>query len=328
MKLLRYLVNTILFVVIWCIPAFLFVGYSLSVNGTRPSGIAGAGGIIAIIISYRLVKKINASNLWASLFDETETLEKEEKTSNIVEEKKVQVVKEKTNKKVEEEDSNISNPITNFEKRTFIVLAIFLLISIFGAIYFSNKDEPVLKKEKSYSESYNEKLKESRNKIDLLTKDKLYSARAYTVRASNIYFDNSLNDKDYKINAVIEEIEKAIMLEPSNFHLYLTRAQHLRRKAGYCRVGETKPDNIYLKKALIDVDIALSLHPNGQAYTWEQEHCQEDSDCELAAIYIDRMVIKKSLGLEYCSDLKKACELDISLSNSCRGQNKEDENCF
>ena len=324
-KLLRYLINTILFVVLWCLMFLTVMKLSIDTGGTS---IAAIGGIIAILISYALVKRINKSNLWASLFDETETVEKEEKTSNIVEEKKVQVVKEKTNKKVEEEDSNISNPTTNFEIRSFIVLAIFLLISIFGATYFSNKDEPVSKKEKSYSESYNEKLKESRNKIDLLTKDKLYSARAYTVRASNIYFDNSLNDIDYKINAVIEEIEKAIMLEPSNFHLYLKRAQHLRRKAGYCRVGETKPDNIYLKKALIDVDIALSLHPNGQAYTWDQEHCQEDSDCELAAIYIDRMVIKKSLGLEYCSDLKKSCELDRSLTNYCRGQNKEDENCF
>mgnify|MGYP006146141617 FL=1 len=68
-KILRYLVNTILFVVIWCIPAFIFVGISLSVSGTRPSAIAGVGGIVAIIISYRLVKRINKSQLWANTFD-------------------------------------------------------------------------------------------------------------------------------------------------------------------------------------------------------------------------------------------------------------------
>ena len=73
-QLLRYLLNTILFIVIWCIPAFLFVGYSVSVNGTRPSGIAAIGGIIAIIISYKVVKRINKSNLWARLFDETEVV--------------------------------------------------------------------------------------------------------------------------------------------------------------------------------------------------------------------------------------------------------------
>ena len=71
-KPLRYLVNTILFVVIWCIPAFIFVGISLSVSGTRPSAIAGVGGIVAIIISYRLVKRINKSNLWSRLFYEAE----------------------------------------------------------------------------------------------------------------------------------------------------------------------------------------------------------------------------------------------------------------
>jgi hypothetical protein len=71
-KLLRYLVNTILFVVIWFIPTTLFVGWSFSVNGTRPSGLIAIGGIVAIIISYKLVKRINKTKLWARLFDETE----------------------------------------------------------------------------------------------------------------------------------------------------------------------------------------------------------------------------------------------------------------
>jgi hypothetical protein len=82
MKLLRYIVNTILFVVIWCISTSPFVLYSLSVNGTRPSGIAGAGAIIAIFISYALVKKINKSNLWASLFEENQELNNEERFIN------------------------------------------------------------------------------------------------------------------------------------------------------------------------------------------------------------------------------------------------------
>ena len=73
-KLLRFLVNTILFIIIWCIPAFIFVGISFTVSGTRPSAIAGVGGIVAIIISYRLVKRINKSKLWSRLFDETEVV--------------------------------------------------------------------------------------------------------------------------------------------------------------------------------------------------------------------------------------------------------------
>tara|TARA_B100000795_G_C22639776_1_gene375993 strand:+ start:56 stop:340 length:285 start_codon:yes stop_codon:yes gene_type:complete len=77
-KLLRYLVNTILFIIIWFIPATLFIGWSFSVNGTRPSGLIAVGGIIAIIISYKLVNKINKSNLWLKLFDEDESVEIEE----------------------------------------------------------------------------------------------------------------------------------------------------------------------------------------------------------------------------------------------------------
>ncbi len=76
MKILRYLLNTILFFVIWCIPAFIFTGISLSVSGTRPSAIPAVGGIVAIIISYRLVKRINKSDLWSNLFNEKDIKQK------------------------------------------------------------------------------------------------------------------------------------------------------------------------------------------------------------------------------------------------------------
>ena len=68
-KLLRYLVNTILFVVLWGIMFLAPMKYSIDMGTTS---IAAIGGIIAIIISYRVVKRINKSNLWASLFDETD----------------------------------------------------------------------------------------------------------------------------------------------------------------------------------------------------------------------------------------------------------------
>ena len=103
-KLLRYLVNTILFIVIWCIPAFIFVGISFSVSGTRPSAIAGVGGIVAIIISYRLVKRINKSKLWSSLFDETETV-------NDVALDKADIIEENQNKKANN-ISELSDDIT------------------------------------------------------------------------------------------------------------------------------------------------------------------------------------------------------------------------
>jgi len=91
-KPLRYLVNTILFIVIWFIPATLFIGWSFSVNGTRPSGLIAIGGIVAIIISYKLVKKINKSNLWSRLFDKNEAI-------NDVAEDKADIIEENQNKK-------------------------------------------------------------------------------------------------------------------------------------------------------------------------------------------------------------------------------------
>lgn len=135
MKLLRYLVNTILFVVIWCIPAFLFVGISLSVSGTRPSAIAGVGGIVAIIISYRLVKRINKSNLWASLFEEIDVV------NDVEEEKKVEVT-----------DSNIFNP----KNIIIAILSIVLLLMLYNQ---KNEDYNTKENEHTSTEKDNSKFR-------------------------------------------------------------------------------------------------------------------------------------------------------------------------
>ena len=71
-KPLRYLVNTILFVVIFSIPTIFIMGYAVSQYGTRPNALSAFGPILGLLIAYILVKRINKSNLWASLFDETE----------------------------------------------------------------------------------------------------------------------------------------------------------------------------------------------------------------------------------------------------------------
>ena len=80
MKLLRYLVNTILFVIFFWLQLFIVIGYSIAEVGVRPSGPIAVGGIIALLISYALVKKINKSNLWSSLFDENQIVEKKNET--------------------------------------------------------------------------------------------------------------------------------------------------------------------------------------------------------------------------------------------------------
>jgi|TARA_B110000211_G_scaffold190051_1_gene216481 hypothetical protein len=65
-KLLRYLVNIILFVVLWGVMFLSPMKYSIDMGATS---IAAIGGVVAIIISYKVVKRINKSNLWSSLFD-------------------------------------------------------------------------------------------------------------------------------------------------------------------------------------------------------------------------------------------------------------------
>ena len=85
---------------------------------------------------------------------------------------------------------------------------------------------------------------------------------------------------------------------------------------------------VLIRKALIDTEIALSIYPKGKAYTWIQEGCVGDKNCELASIYMDRSVYKQELGLEYCSDLRKACQLERTICSCCGGNPNEDENCY
>lgn len=89
-KLIRYLVNTILFVVIFSIPTIFIMGYAVSQHGTRPNALSAFGPIFGLLIAYILVKRINKSKLWARLFDEVET------ANDAVEEKKVEVEKEES----------------------------------------------------------------------------------------------------------------------------------------------------------------------------------------------------------------------------------------
>tara|TARA_A100001035_G_scaffold80271_1_gene62311 strand:- start:272 stop:616 length:345 start_codon:yes stop_codon:yes gene_type:complete len=74
-KLLRYLVNTILFIVLWGVQLFIVIGYSVAEVGVRPSGSIAIGGIVALIISFAIVNRINKSKLWTKLFQEEDTKE-------------------------------------------------------------------------------------------------------------------------------------------------------------------------------------------------------------------------------------------------------------
>ena len=67
-KIIKYIVNITIFITLWCVPTFLVAGYSIAENGQKPSGIVAFVGVLAIIISYRLVKRMNKSKLWSLLF--------------------------------------------------------------------------------------------------------------------------------------------------------------------------------------------------------------------------------------------------------------------
>jgi len=132
-KLLRYLVNTILFVVLWGIQLFIVIGYSVAEVGVRPSGSIAIGGIVALIISFAIVKRINKSKLWARLFDETAKLKDEDKVdlfndTDVVEEKKVEV-----------EDSNIFTP-----KNITIAILLLICIPLFFNFFGEDKENDLI----------------------------------------------------------------------------------------------------------------------------------------------------------------------------------------
>ena len=65
-KLLRYLVNTILYVLLWCIMFLPVMKYSMDSGSVSAPAI---GGIVALIIAYIVIKRVNKSNLWSRLFN-------------------------------------------------------------------------------------------------------------------------------------------------------------------------------------------------------------------------------------------------------------------
>ena len=77
---MKYIVNIIIFIVLWTVIAAILMagGIALGIwdgNVTRPSSWPGVSGIIAIIVAYRLVKKINTSKKWKELFNENQIVE-------------------------------------------------------------------------------------------------------------------------------------------------------------------------------------------------------------------------------------------------------------
>ena len=81
---LKYFLNTILFVVFWIIMFLPVAKFSFDTDSTST---AVVGGIVALIISCVLVKRINKSNLWSRLFYLQEVSSDESRSSNTSEQK-------------------------------------------------------------------------------------------------------------------------------------------------------------------------------------------------------------------------------------------------
>jgi len=65
-KTLKYILKTILFLIIWNLQMAVILYFTIEFYGElRPNGLIAIGGITALIISYRLVQKINISKLFS-----------------------------------------------------------------------------------------------------------------------------------------------------------------------------------------------------------------------------------------------------------------------
>ena len=65
-KLLKYTLNTILFLIIWHLQMAVILYLTIVLYGDlRPNSLIAIGGIITLFLSYRLVKKINISKLFS-----------------------------------------------------------------------------------------------------------------------------------------------------------------------------------------------------------------------------------------------------------------------
>ena len=108
------------------------------------------------------------------------------------------------------------------------------LIDIFDEFVLNNKNTQSTSKKDTKTEL--NVFEEDVNKINTITSDKLYSAGSYAARAEILFNDSrkmrhDLKKRNLYIDAAIKEIDNAISLEPSNWSLYLMRAECLERRA-------------------------------------------------------------------------------------------------
>jgi hypothetical protein len=112
-KALKYILKTILFLIIWNLQMAVILYFTMEFYGElRPNGSIAIGGITALIISYRLVQKINISKL----FSRTK--------------KDIKLDKEITNINTEKKPSMIKKLLSFLKKYHKIISLIIILVSV------------------------------------------------------------------------------------------------------------------------------------------------------------------------------------------------------
>ena len=331
--LLRYLVNTILFIVLWGIQATIVIGFSFAEVGARPSAPIAIGGIVAIIISYRLVKRINKSNLWSRLFDETEDI------NEVVEEKKVEV--EDSNS-----DKQFKKGMDKLVKKTFIILAIIIPLSFLGVYINDYFKEQNIKDDKTEI-NLDEQLEKLRANINLIKKQKVFNTTGYLTRAKHFqklavaasigcdvlaldirsWKHPTLNRDGEAFNSItgnicdkasvlyadaaINAVNNAINLDPSNSYLYYARSRYYWNKAALnCyHKSQERVDNY--RFMVLDLETAISLYPNGRPVGSQRNYFSDIKNNLSKFYWLMGMAKMQGLNLynEACRDYKTACNL-------------------
>ena len=125
-KLFKYTLNTILFLIFWCLQMVVIIYLTVERYGhLRSNGLAAIGGIMTLFISYRLVKNINISKRFPRT---KEDIKLEKEIDNITAEKKLLIMKK---------------PLSILKKYYKIISLVIILVSTGVTIFlFSNDSIP------------------------------------------------------------------------------------------------------------------------------------------------------------------------------------------
>ena len=381
-KLLRYLVNTILFVVIFSIPTIFIVGYAVFQYGTKPNALSAFGPILGLLIAYILVKRINKSNLWSSLFDKTDTFEEEVKKS-VIDERKLDETKVMTDLdfkwKMHEWNKNYK-----YLKLISVLIITLSTVGIVLFLYFQLEEklddtkEPIIFEAKVLNEfkDFNFLIEKVKQDIDfinsreyfnvsgLLKKEEVFSKKFSKVSVG-MEFDNKdiisfysdfpmtkVQEQDLEyflyteiqllyLNASVNTINQALMLEPNNYYLYYARAStglqiHYiyerinNYKDSYTKKWKELPQNItksinnpflnqdrtttYWKLCVMDLELAVKLLNEvdqveykgvglGDLYSDISYFYGYNGDSDKACLYA-----KRACDYGECQEVKIACK--------------------